>query len=49
MAYASVTNLEVSAPQDDGVAAKSIQYCLLFEDDFKTLDTNVWNHEIQRD
>lgn len=27
---------------------KSTQYCLLFEDDFKTLDTNVWNHEIQR-
>ena len=48
MAYASVTNLEVSTPQDDGAATNSPQYCLLFEDDFKTLDTNVWNHEIQR-
>jgi beta-glucanase (GH16 family) len=25
-----------------------LEYCLVLEDDFKTLDTSIWNHEIQR-
>jgi beta-glucanase (GH16 family) len=30
------------------VETQSVQYCLIFEDDFHTLDKSVWNHEIQR-
>lgn len=56
LAYRSVVNHEVlrhctwpsirSVRGDSGLTYP--QYCLVLDDDFKTIDTNTWNYEIQR-
>jgi hypothetical protein len=33
----------------DVQSIKSHDYCLIYDDDFATLDKNVWNHEVQLD